>query len=280
MFKEIIKKVLPCRKNRRFKFALIAYFDPMGLQTIIDHIEGIANQSRHEVHVINLFGKMYGGGLLLPAEIDFKKFNCLIFHNTVTYNPSNLASIFDQNPDLFLKFKGVKVLIRQDEHYKTNHFFRFFLKSKCDFIVSVLEKESFINLYKDFTFSPSIHIQAHTGYCSDFLLNLPRKPFVDRPMDVVYRGSIQPIFFGWLAYQKQEIGMRFKEVCEPNNLRNDISNRWEDRKFGKDWIDFLLSSKFVLGAESGASIIDYEGKIETEYDSLKNSYPSYSDLEI
>jgi len=83
-----------------------------------------------------------------------------------------------------------------------------------------------------------------------------------RPVDIGYRGSIQPLEFGRLAYEKQRIADDIKSLLAGTDLLLDISNRWEDRFGGDAWFEFLRSCKATLGAESGATIFDLDGDLD------------------
>jgi hypothetical protein len=97
-----------------------------------------------------------------------------------------------------------------------------------------------------------------------------------RPIDVAYRGSLQPWNFGRLAYEKAEIGERFREAARPHGLAVDISSRWEDRHFGRAWTDFMCRSRAVLGVEGGASIVDFTGEVERETREYLQRFPGAS----
>jgi hypothetical protein len=54
----------------------------------------------------------------------------------------------------------------------------------------------------------------------------------------------------------------------------DISSRWEDRYFGRDWYDFLGRCKATLGVESGASLFDFDGEVERRTNSYLRDHPT------
>jgi hypothetical protein len=99
-------------------------------------------------------------------------------------------------------------------------------------------------------------------------------PLSARPVDVGYRGSIQPLNFGLLAFEKREIGDRFSVVCAEKGLTHDISSRWEDRFLGDSWVEFLCRIKATLGVESGASIVDFDGEVERKVKDFLRSHPA------
>src|SRR5262249_12598804 len=46
------------------------------------------------------------------------------------------------------------------------------------------------------------------------------------------------------------------------DLRVDIPGGWEDRITGPAWLDFLASSRIVLGSESGSCLFDFDGSVD------------------
>ena len=58
----------------------------------------------------------------------------------------------------------------------------------------------------------------------------------------------------------------------------DISSEEKDRIYGNEWIDFISNCKATLGTESGASIIDFSGKIEYDVNCWQAFHP-FSDFD-
>ena len=115
-----------------------------------------------------------------------------------------------------------------------------------------------------------------TGYVPDEYIDFE----IDlgcRDIDVGYRGSIQPLLFGQLAYEKREIGVRFAYYAMKRGLKCDISSRWEDRLMGDSWLDFLKRCKAVLGAESGSDIVDYTVEVKHQFDYFLKKHPKSTD---
>lgn len=71
-------------------------------------------------------------------------------------------------------------------------------------------------------------------------------------------------WLGTLAYEKWFISEEFERLATTKNLdlKLDLSNRESDRLYGKAWTNFVASCRTVLGVESGASIIDFDGLLE------------------
>ena len=193
----------PTKDKNSFKILLIAYYDPHGIKTIIEHVEKIREYSKNQVEIYNMFGKRYPRGFELPKFIRFNHYDCIIIHNTVSYNPDNLFRLDRSLKTKFAEYQGIKVLLKQDEHFRTNHVINYFNESKFNVLVSVLPKNKIHDLYPENKITAHF-IQAHTGYISDELKSIHNPvPLSQREIDIGYRGSIQPFNFGWLSYEKK-----------------------------------------------------------------------------
>ena len=52
------------------------------------------------------------------------------------------------------------------------------------------------------------------------------------------------------------------EFCKLYGLKSDISVTEEERLYGAKWIEFIRAGKVCLASEGGASIWDFDGKIQ------------------
>jgi hypothetical protein len=87
-------------------------------------------------------------------------------------------------------------------------------------------------------------------------------PHSERPFDIVYRAKQLPYWFGSHGQLKHRIAEVVQDRAGGLGLRTDISTRPEDTVYGDGWLDFLLSGRAVIGAESGSSVLDERGEIQ------------------
>jgi len=244
------------------RFLLVAYFDPHGISTILENIYLLGRLSSYQFDVLNLYGKAYPSGLELPRDLRLQDYDGLFLHCTVSYNGDNLASLDRQLPLKLRDFEGLKILMKQDEHYRTNRVIDFIEQNRIDLVLTCVPPEELHKVYPPDRVRHTRFLTVLTGYVSDELRQMSVLQSDPRPIDVGYRGSLQPFCFGRLAYEKRQIGDAFSEVCRARGLSFDISSRWEDRFHGAEWFAFLSRIKAVLGVESGASVFDFTGDIE------------------
>ncbi len=103
-----------------------------------------------------------------------------------------------------------------------------------------------------------------TGYVPSYFEKYPPDMSKERTIDVGYRGRNIGFWLGALGQEKIDIGKCFLQYTEGQGLCCDISWREEDRIYGKAWLRFQRNCRCVLGTESGASVIDFSGQIETQ----------------
>lgn len=251
------------------KILLVAWFDPNGTSAIVEHLVSIQNLSANDVEIFNTFQK---------RKTFFKKnilkYDVLIFHNTVSYNPfylKTLSSFFF--PDINL-FGGVKVLMKQDEMKLINETKLIIDEWGINVLTSCLDSENILKVYGSKILNKITYINTLTGYVTPEFRNHVRVPLASRSLDVVYRGMETPFEWGRLGYEKFYIGEEFNCRAKSFNLKTDISSRNTDRIYGAKWFEFLSSSRATLAVESGASIFDFDGSIEKWCKRFKEENPN------
>ena len=111
--------------------------------------------------------------------------------------------------------------------------------------------------------------EAAAAYCREHAL-----PAAERPYDIVYRALRLPYWFGSHGQLKHEIGLAVAERAPAHGLRCDISTRPEDTIFGPGWLDFVMSGRAIVGAESGSSVLDRRGEIRVRIRTLLATDPT------
>ena len=266
-------------KHRRpERILLVAVFDPRGLQTILENINLLGRLSRFRYELINVIGTP--GGPTIPANVDLSRYDGIYIHSTASYNA---AVLHDLDRDLDLKiadFPGVKILMKQDEQYRTNKIIDYLVHKRFDVLSTCVAREHAHDVYPKERLPNLRTVHALTGYISESMSRLRYRPVRERPLDIGYRGSLQPFYFGRLSWEKRSIGYVVGERAAARGLRTDISSKWEDRFTGPAWFDFLGRCKATLGVESGASIFDWDGTVEERCVAFQREHPDASFEEV
>jgi len=158
-------------------------------------------------------------------------------------------------------FEGVKILMKQDEQVNSGELGTLVRDKGFDIVFTCLSESEHEKVYpRGVIGSKCTLIRTLTGYVSPIMRQ--GLPNVTKDLGVTYRGSIQPLEFGKLGYEKRGIGYDMHAaLAHRGNITSDISSRWEDRLSGTAWETFLRRSNVVLGVESGSNIFDFDGSI-------------------
>jgi hypothetical protein len=126
-------------------------------------------------------------------------------------------------------------------------------------------------------------VQGYTGYISNDLISRGAlaKPLLDRAIDVSYRASSLSPVFGMLGKIKTEIGDRFEAAAYGHNLNLDFSTKSSKTIVGLDWYDFIENSKSMIGVNSGSSLLDPIGQINSKVYKymMRNPKATYEEIE-
>lgn len=242
---------------------LLCFYDPIGISTVPETVAYLQMESRYSVSVLNLFEhRQSSNGLELAPGFNLNRFAAIIIHNTVSYNVDNLRSLDRLLTTRLEDFKGAKLLLKQDENFRFREVAEYIGEIGFDVVFTCLPDDAIAKIYPAEIVGNTRFVRMLTGYVTPSLRTIPPQT-EGRPIDIGYRGSIQPLSFGRLAYEKRKIGDDVKSRLDGTEIKLDISSRWEDRIGGAGWFRFLSTCKATLGAESGASLFDLNGDLES-----------------
>ena len=260
------------KKISRARILLVCFFDPNGISTVWENIRLLQDISIDEYVVLNLWPG-HGSHLFIPASVDLTLYDGIFIHPTVCYNPANLLNLDSALRTKFADYEGLKILAKQDEHFMTSLFDRFLVDQAFDVLLTCVPECELQKAYPRASKAKVKFVPTLTGYVSTYMREFVSQAYESRTIDLCYRGSLQPISFGRLAFEKWYIGQSIDESDVTNGLRKDISSRWEDRKNGKEWYNFLTSSRATLGVESGSNIFDFDGHVSRRCEEYISSNP-------
>jgi hypothetical protein len=222
---------------------------------VLQHIEALATLSEHEVYPFNPVGRPDACQLL-----DLSEFDAVVIHYSISllsarYLPPPL-------PERLTGFKGLKVQFIQDEYRAVDSVTAAMRNLGIDVLFTCVPEPAAAQIY-DSRLPGVTRVFTLPGYVPDELVGRQVARAADRSVDVGYRGRDVPVWLGRLGREKTEISRDFVEHVAGEGLRCDISSREADRIYGEDWNRFLASCRTTLGTESGASIVDFDGSLET-----------------
>jgi hypothetical protein len=173
------------------------------------------------------------------------------------------------------QFKGLKAAFLQDEYREIKTYWKHINELGINVLFSCVPEDEIPKVYPSAKVPNLRVINVLTGYVPEALLKLEVAPVAKRPIDVGYRTRKMWYWLGALAYEKWFISEEFKRRAqvEPLGLNLDLSTREHERLYGDAWTNFVASCRTVIGVESGASIIDFDGQLERRVDRYVSENP-------
>lgn len=202
----------------------------------------------------------------VPAYLRRIDFDLIIFHYGFCAarwdGEESFLKAMDQVKGLKTS-KALKVMMPQDEYYNPKVMVKFINEFPVNMVYSVSPESEWPKLYQGVDFDKVKFAKTLTGYLDDeaitkingYLEVLPKKA------DIAYRARKMLAIYGRHAYMKGEIAGIFQEAAAPYKLVTDISVRAEDTIHGDNWYKFLVQSKYLIGVEGGATVLDWDGSI-------------------
>jgi hypothetical protein len=221
-------------------------------ETSRQHMDALVDCSRHRVRRLSL-------GRRLPERVSLDRFDGIIIHYSLV---AALDSFLDaETQRRIAEYRGTKALFIQDEHRHVQRTIELLRRLKIDVLFTCVPHSEVEKVYAEL---PGLRKETVlTGYVAAELCGLDVPPLAERVIDVGYRARKLSAWLGQLGREKWLIGQRFGAGAVQYGLACDISHREEDRLYGRDWIDFMRRCKAVLGSESGSSVFDRTGEIES-----------------
>lgn len=245
------------------RLLLVANIDPAGPGQLWASLAAFMRHSRFQVDLVNIRYAWWVWGKFLPEDFPLDDYDVVLVHPTVGHRAEYIRR-FDEDCRTRLEdFRGLKVIQLQDEQERTNERAAAIRERRFDLLLSCVPRREIDKVYHLGNLPDTAVFPVLTGYVTEEMLGAGYRWDGPRPLDISYRGSIAPFHYGRLPYEKHAIGDRFRTLCAERGLAADISSLWYHRLYGARWLALLGRSKGVLGVESGCTLLDLDGDIET-----------------
>ena len=214
-----------------------------------------------------------------PSWLNLNWFNVIVIHYSVYL--LGYGYLNETWREAIADSKGVRVLFIQDEYRRVNDFIDRMRELKINILFTCYPESEIEKIYTLEKLPDVIKVPNLTGYVPGYLeqglpdLSLPR------PIDVGYRARGTGFWWlGELYQEKQRIGVEFLKHVNGKGIKCDISSEERDRIYGTKWIEFLKTCRCFLGTESGASVVDFTGKIEKRVKEYCAGHPMATFAEV
>lgn len=242
---------------------LVVFFHNLGFplrKTNEQMVYCFERYSNHKVFFLNLARGV-------PSELLKVDFDLIIFHDLLLCKrslPRRFGYIRKISQPL-KKLKGYRIATVQDEFTQTTILNSFINEFEIQHIFSVSPPSEWEKIYPDIDRRKVKIDFGLTGYLDEAMIervDTLSREIETRTIDIGYRAANIQHALGFIGYLKVKITDVFKEASKGTGLVVDVSNEPKDTILGENWYKFLLSCKYTLGVESGASILDHDGSIE------------------
>ena len=174
--------------------------------------------------------------------------------------------------------KAVKIALPQDEYDCHELLDEWLVDWRIDHVFTVMPS-SWKLLFPKYYQTGSIHL-GYTGYVDESLLKVRQKSFDQRPFDIGYRARKLPPYFGRLGETKWTIGRDVERVASLAGLKTNIVVGSSGTLNGNAWFRLINNCKFMLGANSGSSLLDPRGHIQRSVREYLAFHPEASFEEV
>lgn len=262
--------------NKKTQSSILVLYDSKSthVQTIYDSVKSFGKFSRYNV--------CYADATSAPEvekDIDLNKYvDVVILHFSVRLH---LEDYFNESWALALgSFCGPKLVFLQDEFDVAEVARKWLERIRPNVVYSIIPQDSIGVVYPKERFPDTEFKTVLAGYIPDEFLSYDVKPLCERDIVIGYRGRDLPYWYGKLAQEKMNIGVKGKSICQELSIPHDIE--WESSKriYGKDWFDFLESIQVMLGTEGGANILDEYGAIKASVEAILSLRPEMTFEEV
>ncbi len=201
--------------------------------------------------------------LPLPEYVKAVPFDAIVLDVTflaMRWAPEDQFVAVKHQYEFVRQHTAVKIALPQDEYDCNELLDEWLVDWKVNHVFSVMSS-SWNLLFPKYHRTGSIHL-GYTGYVDKSLLEVKHKPFERRPFDIGYRARKLPPYFGRLGETKWTIGRDVERLASQAGLKTSIVVGPAGTLNGKAWIRLINNCKFMLGSNSGSSMLDPRGKVQ------------------
>lgn len=238
--------------------------------TILDHIEAFSKYSKFKIDEYSINSHFFS----VPH---LKAYDVIILHYSVSLlGQQYLNRKFRK---VIRDFQGLKVVFIQDEYRQVNKVIDNLYELGIHILFSCFPSGELEKIYPSSRLPNLAKYTNLTGYVTkNPLVKIPKMR--DRSLHIGYRARRLPYWYGQIAYEKWDIVEKWKKYAQSYNLNSDVCFNEKSRIYGSNWLTFIRSCKAMLGVESGASVIDFTGKIESQVELYQWMFPHKDFFEI
>jgi hypothetical protein len=252
---------------------LVFYWHPVSLpiRAAISHHLRVLDRAP-EPHEVLYFNTFRG----VPAWLRYLRPDAIILHTTLLcLRWTHLFEWIRKELRWIAELRCARLAVPQDEYDHAELLDEWLAEMRVTDVFSIFEGAKRDLVYPQLRGRARFH-KCFTGYIDESTARRVAARLLEgteRRYGVVYRATHLPYWFGSHGQLKHRIAGVIDERAHAHSVRTDISTRVEDTILGDPWFDFLMSGRTVLGCESGSSVLDRRGEIQSEIRQRLESNP-------
>ena len=214
----------------------------------------------------------------VPGWVRDAPIDAVVYHTTF-FSQRWAPGYFEAAIEKAEPLKGVgraRVALPQDEFLNSRLLARFVNEFEVDHVFTLANESERRKIYTGVDFDRVSFTQALPGYISDHTAKRIEQIVArsgERPIDIGYRAWRGAPWLGRHGLLKYDVGVKTAEAAPRHGLVTDISSSDADVLHGDDWFRFLVSCKYTLGVEGGASMLDPDGEIKQRVMAFTEQHP-------
>jgi hypothetical protein len=241
--------------------------------TVTEYLDSLLKYSSYTVHEVSMLH-------YFPARIDLDRFDVVLTHYSLSIGPLLQHYLGGDLVERLKKFKGLKAAFLQDEYREIQTYWKHINELGFDVLFSCVPDDEISKVYPVERVPKLRVFNVLTGYVPEALLKQDVLPVAKRSIDVGYRTRKMPYWLGALGHEKWFIAEEFQRRASSIDLKLDLSTKEGERLYGDAWTNFVANCRAVIGVESGASIIDFDGQLERRVEEYVANEPESSFEEV
>jgi hypothetical protein len=238
-----------------------------------DHLASFARHSHARCHYLNLSVRRPPRWLLrIP-------FDAVVFHTSflshIRWDPATGERLLDCARPL-RELAATKAALPQDEFLRSAVINDFINDFGVDVVLSVADSSQWPLIYDTVDRERVRFSTVLTGYLLDETVARTEAVVAATPkrsIDVGYRAFHAPAWLGRQGQLKTNIAGVVGDAARARGLEVDVSTRAEDTLYGDEWLRFLALSRYTLGVEGGASVLDRDGSVRARTEAYTAAHP-------
>ena len=241
--------------------------------TVEDHLYAFQRHSQARCLYVNAMVRP------VPGWMRRIRFDAIVFHtsflSSMRWGP-DLAATLRERALALEAVPGVRAAMPQDEFLRSADLCDFIRDVGIDVVFSVAPPSEWPTIYagvdrERVRFEPVLtgYLDERTVARIDQILTQTR----ERPNHLFYRAGAERPYLGRHGMLKTQIARAGMAEAKRLDLPADISIAPGDTLLGDDWFRHLAASRWTLGVEGGASILDRDGAIRVATERYVREHP-------